>query len=98
MKRIGLFGIFSRDGVKDIVTGKRYFAHNGHDPGGKAPAVLYWFELRRTGKAGGAKFIPHKIDDDSGVGTQFEVADMNGDKKLDIITANKKGVYVFLQR
>jgi hypothetical protein len=37
------------------------------------------------------------IDDDSGVGTQFEIADMNGDGKPDIATSNKKGVYVFLQ-
>jgi len=84
------------DSVKDIVTGKRYFAHQGKDPGGKEPAVLYWFELCRTaGKD--PEFVPHKIDDDSGVGTQFEVRDMNQDKKLDIITSNKKGVYVFLQ-
>ena len=25
------------DGVKDIVTGKCYYAHNGKDPGGKGP-------------------------------------------------------------
>ena len=84
------------DGLKDLVTGKRYFAHQGHDPGGHEPAVLYWFELRRPQK-GKVEFIPHKIDGDSGVGTQFEVIDMNGDKKPDIVTSNKKGVYVFLQ-
>ncbi len=84
------------DGIKDLVTGKRYFAHNGKDPGGKDPAVLYWFELRRGGK-GKVEFIPHKIDDDSGIGTQFEVVDMNGDGRLDIVTSNKKGVHVFLQ-
>ncbi len=85
------------DGLKDLVTGKRYFAHGGNDPGGKEPAVLYWFELKRPAK-GKFQFIPHKIDDDSGVGTQFEVADFNGDGKPDIITSNKKGVYVFLQQ
>ncbi len=40
----------------------------------------------------------HVIDDDSGVGTQFEVVDINGDGTLDIVTSNKKGVRVFLQR
>ena len=84
------------DGLKDLVTGKRYFAHNGKDPGGKEPAVLYWFELRRPGK-GKVEFVPHKIDDDSGVGTQFEVVDFNGDGRPDIVTSNKKGVHVFLQ-
>jgi len=84
------------DGLKDLVTGKRYFAHQGKDPGGHEPAVLYWFELRRP-KKGQVEYIPHKIDDDSGVGTQFEVVDMNKDGKWDIVTSNKKGVHVFLQ-
>ena len=83
------------DGIKDVVTGKRHFAHMGKDPGGHDPAMLYWFELRRTG--GKPEFILHEIDNDSGVGTQFEVVDMNADGKLDIVTSNKKGVYVFLQ-
>ncbi len=84
------------DGIKDLVTGKRYFAHQGKDPGGHEPAVLYWFELRRL-KKGKIEYIPHKIDDNSGVGTQFVVADINADSKPDIVTSNKKGVHVFLQ-
>ena len=83
------------DGLKDLVTGKRYFAHQGHDPGGKDPAVLYWLELRREN--GKPKFIPHPIDDDSGHGTQFVVADFDDDGLLDIVTSNKKGTHVFVQ-
>ncbi|MHC4681725.1 MAG: FG-GAP-like repeat-containing protein [Planctomycetota bacterium] len=87
----------NRDGIKDLVTGKRHFAHMGRDPGGHDPAMLYWFELRRP--AGGkVEFVLHEIDDDSGVGTQFEVTDMNADGRLDIVTSNKKGVYIFLQQ
>ena len=37
------------------------------------------------------------IDDDSGIGTQFVVADFNGDRLLDIVVSNKKGVLVFEQ-
>jgi hypothetical protein len=85
----------NRDGIKDVVTGKRHFAHQGKDPGGFDPAMLYWFELRRSN--GKPEFILHEIDNDSGVGTQFEVVDMNDDGKLDIVTSNKKGVHVFLQ-
>ncbi len=85
------------DGVKDLVTGKRWWAHgpNGDvDP--NAPAVLYWFEGRR-GRDGMTQFIPHQIDNDSGIGTQFVVADVNGDKLPDIVIANKKGVFLFEQ-
>ena len=85
------------DGVMDLVTGKRHFAHNGKDPGGHEPAVMYWFELRREDN-GSVEYIPHKIDDDSGVGTQFEVVDFNQDGKIDIVASNKKGVHFFLQQ
>ncbi|MBN2139129.1 MAG: VCBS repeat-containing protein [Sedimentisphaerales bacterium] len=87
----------NHDGIMDLVTGKRHFAHQGHDPGGKDPAMLYWIELLRPEK-GKVEFVTHVIDDDSGVGTQFEVVDMNADGKADIVTSNKKGVRVFLQK
>ena len=85
------------DGLKDLVTGKRYFAHRGKDPGAGEPAVLYWFELRRK-PSRNVTFVPHRIDDNSGVGLQFEVTDLDGDGRLDVVTSNKKGVHAFLQR
>jgi len=81
----------NRDGIPDLVTGKRHYAHGGKDPGGNDPAMVYWFEVRRPAK-GKVEFILHEVDNDSGIGTQFEVSDINGDGKLDIITSNKKGV------
>lgn len=83
-----------RDGVKDIVTGKRYWAHGGHDPGALEPAVLYWFQTVRNG--GKVSFIPHRIDVNSGVGTQVTTGDVNGDQWPDIVVGNKKGTFVFL--
>jgi len=82
------------DGHPDLVTGKRYFAHNGKDPGAFEPAVLYWFEFR-PGKE--PVWIPHLVDENSGVGLQVVVMDINKDKLPDIIIANKKGVFFFEQ-
>jgi hypothetical protein len=62
------------DGLKDIVTGKCYRAHDFGDQGSREPAVLYWFRLTR--KDGKVDFVPHLIDGDSGVGRQLVTGDI----------------------
>lgn len=86
-----------RDGLLDIVTGKRFWAHGRTgDPEPNAPAVLYWFKLSRNKKTG-VDFIPYLIDDDCGVGTQVVVRDANGDGLPDIVVGNKKGTFFLAQ-
>src|SRR5262249_54292553 len=85
------------DGLKDLVTGKRWWAHGPKgDVAANDPAVLFWFEAKR-GADGIIQFIPHQIDNGSGIGTQFAIADINGDKLPDIVVSNKKGVSAFEQ-
>ncbi len=81
---------FDGDGIKDIITGKRFWAHMGKDPGGKEPPVLNWFKTNRQDD-GQVDFIPYLIGSEVGVGTQLVVADYNGDQLLDIVVGNKKG-------
>ena len=86
------------DGLKDILTGKRFWAHGPTgDAEPNASAVVYWFELRRD-KDKGVQFIPHKIDDDSGVGTQVTAVDLNGDGVPDTIVGNKKGMFIHISQ
>lgn len=86
------------DGLPDIVTGKRFWAHGPDgDVEPAAPAVLVWFELTRTGE-GRVSFRHHLIDVDSGVGTQVVAAELNGDQRPDIIVGNKKGTFLFLSQ
>jgi G:T-mismatch repair DNA endonuclease (very short patch repair protein) len=59
---------------------------------------MYWYEvIREKGKA--PVIRPHQIlaGLGTGVGTQFQIHDMNTDGKPDIVLSNKKGVNVLLQ-
>jgi len=83
------------DGLKDLVTGKRFWAHGPEgDPEPNAPAVLYWFQLVRKG-GGSAEFVPHMVDDNSGVGTQVTATRVSNRKFPDLIVGNKKGLFIF---
>jgi hypothetical protein len=85
------------DGLRDIITGKRFWAHGPKgDPGSDQPAVFYWFEAKRD-SSGLTSYIPRVIHQQSGVGTQFWVGDLNGDDLLDVVTSNKSGVHVSVQ-
>jgi len=85
----------NRDGLKDIVTGKRFWAHGPTgDPDPNGAAVLYWFELKRPAK-GKAEYVAHLVDNDSGVGTQVTAAIVTNKKYPDLIVGNKKGAFLF---
>ena len=84
------------DGLKDIVTGKRFWAHGQRgDDEPNAAAVLYWFKLVR-GPDRSVDWVPHQIDDNSGVGTQVIAGDINRDGLVDVVVGNKRGTFVHL--
>lgn len=88
------------DGTKDLITGKRFWAHGPKgDVDPNAEPFVYWFEIQKT-KGSPPKFTRHRIEESagSGIGTQFLVTDFDGDKRLDIVLSNKKGVNLLLQR
>lgn len=80
------------DGHPDLITGMRYFAHLGKDPGEQNDPLLVWFEFKPGSEP---VWIMHEIDRDSGVGLNNVVEDITADGKKDILIANKKGVFFF---
>lgn len=82
------------DGQMELVTGKRFRAHNGGDPGADDYLGLYYF------KWNGESFTKNIISygpfgEASGAGIYFSVADLNGSGWKDVIVAGKDGLYVF---
>jgi len=81
----------------ELVTGKRYRAHNGHDPGSTDPVFLRYYDMDDRG------FTGHTIDygpvrQASGVGIYFWVEDIDQDGWKDILAPGKEGLYLFKNR
>lgn len=86
-----------QDGQKELITGKRYRAHNGKDPGGDEPLGIYYFKWT------GDRFSKQIIDfgeygNGKGTGVFFTVIDINSSGKNDIIVAGKDGLYVYYNK
>lgn len=98
------------DGIKDVVTGKMRFAHpDGYgDPDLTGDPVSYVFKVIRTPSAqgGAVTFQAFPIDTatgapgtpagKAGVGRQIAVGHVNKDGIMDMCTANKLGLFVYL--
>lgn len=82
------------DGELELVTGKRYRAHCGHDFGDNDPVGLYYYKIVKS------TFVRNVIDfgdagEASGAGIYMWIADTNGDGRLDIVAPGKEGLYLF---
>ena len=85
------------DGELELLTGKRYRAHCGNDPGDNDPVGVYYFKIN------GGAFEKHVIDygpagEASGVGIYFWVGDINGDGVPDIVAPGQRGSASCLKR
>jgi hypothetical protein len=81
------------DGTLEAVTGKRYYAHNGHDPGGNDPRIVCYYKWSPEKKG----FEKHVIDQgtQAGFGLYPTVTDVDGDGDVDIVAPGKSGLYLF---
>ncbi len=82
------------DGRPELVTGKRWRAHCGRDPGADDPVGILYF------KWDGRGFSRHVIDfgpagTGKGCGIHFALADLGGTGRLDLVAPGKDGLCVF---
>jgi hypothetical protein len=78
----------------ELVTGKRYRAHNDNDAGAHDPVGLYYYKIN------GGAFEKHIIDygpagEASGCGIYFWIHDLSGNGYPDIIAPGKEGLFLF---
>lgn len=86
-----VFADLNGDGQEELITGKRYYAHNGSDPGGQDPPCLYYYSWDAQTES----FTRHVIEEGHvGTGLQIVVADFNQDGRPDIAVAGKSGTYL----
>jgi hypothetical protein len=88
-----------KDGETELITGARYFAHNGSDPGEHNPIGSYIFKIKKM-PSGEIVFDKNTLDygppeTASGMGIYFWLADLTGSGYKDIIAPGKEGLYVF---
>lgn len=81
------------DGQCELVTGKRYRAHNDNDPGTFDPVGIYYFKW--TGESFSKQVITFgPTREGKGCGIHFAVADLRGTGRLDLVAPGKDGLYV----
>ena len=79
------------DAVPELITGKRYYAHNGNDPGGQEMPCLYYYEWDEKSET----FTRKTIDEGHvGTGLQIVIEDFDADGDADLAVAGKSGTYL----
>lgn len=82
------------DGEGELVTGKRYRAHNGRDAGAFDDYGIYYFKW--TGEALAKQVICFgQMRETTGLGIFFDMHDLTGNGYPDIIAPGKDGLYIF---
>ena len=85
-----LLADLNNDGCEELVTGKRYRAHNGRDPGGHDPLCVYYYRFDRSAHC----WYRHTISQGErvGFGINTQAADIDADGDIDIVAPGKSGL------
>jgi hypothetical protein len=98
------------DGRQELITGKQLLAHNGGDVGGYEPVFVFYYKFEKgrfERHIISYSYLTPYFGPESkeappnyvvGVGMRLQVADMDGDGRLDVIIPCRSGLYVFLNK
>lgn len=85
-----LLADMDNDGVNELVTGKRFMAHNGSDPDEQGKLCVYYYDYQ----PGPDPHFQRGVIDESGAygaGLNSVACDVDGDGDMDLVTTGKWG-------
>lgn len=84
------------DGQPELITGKRYYAHSGSDPGAEDKATVHYYDWDSETQTWSKPkvIIQGESGKAPGIGLQIRVIDMDGNGWKDIIVPGKSGTHI----
>lgn len=80
-----------QNGVMEFVDGKRFWSHEGRDPGARDPLVIYSYEFDPAAKTFRRRTIQE--NGPAGFGLDPKAEDLDGDGDLDLVLPGRSGLY-----
>jgi hypothetical protein len=84
------------DNRPELVAGKRYFGHDGKDPGANEPMVVYAYQFNRASNCWTRRLI-HQ-GEKCAFGLDPKAADVDGDGDIDLLCPDRSGLYLLENR
>jgi hypothetical protein len=83
------------DGKPELITGKRYYAHSGKDPGANDRITVQYYDWDKESLSWSKKIISDAAAGEGpGIGLQIRVADLDGNGWPEVITPGKSGTHI----
>lgn len=84
-----------RDGEPELITGKRYYAHSGKDPGANDPTTVHYYNWHKDSLTWTKEMIvTAESGKGPGIGLQIRSADLDGNGWRDLVLPGKSGTYI----
>lgn len=83
------------DGKSELITGKRYYAHSGKDPGAEDPVTLQYYDWNPEDQSWKKNWISNApAGEGPGTGLQIRVQDLDGNGWKDLVVPGKSGTHI----
>ncbi|MEX2581262.1 MAG: VCBS repeat-containing protein [Verrucomicrobiales bacterium] len=83
------------DGEPELVTGKRYYAHSGKDPGAEDRTTVHYYDWDAESETWKKNLISDApAGEGPGIGLQIRVQDLDGNGWPDVIVPGKSGTHI----